>query len=138
VSACLASTLDASAMTAFLAHEPGGEIVRDLLADPVRTCYAHALNLCEVFYDFHRAGGEAAAQEALSQLFTATLQPRSDFDTDFWQAMGRLKSVHRRVSLADCCCIALAQRVGGDLVTADRHELGPLEPLGLCPMRFIR
>ena len=134
----LLSVLDASAMTAFLEREPGGEIVRDLLADPARTCYAHAWNLCEVFYDFHRSGGETAAQDAMRQLFEATVKPRADLDTEFWQAVGRLKSIHRRVSLADCCCIALAQRLGGELMTSDRHELGPLEPLGLCPMRFIR
>lgn len=138
MSVLLRSILDASAMTAFLEREPGGEIVRDLLTDLSRTCYAHAMNLCEVFYDFHRAGGETAAQEALEQLFSARLAPRADLDVEFWQAVGRLKSIHRRVSLADCCGIALAQRLGGELVTSDRHEMGPLEPLGLCPMRFIR
>lgn len=75
--------LDASAMVALLRQEAGWEAVRDLLYDPNHACYAHALNLCEVFYDFHRDGGEAAAQLALERLLGAMIQPREDLDRAF-------------------------------------------------------
>jgi len=130
--------LDASAMQAFLRAEVGGEIVRDLLDDAASICYAHAINLCEVFYDFHRDSGEHAAQAVLRQLLAAPIILREDIDRSFWQQAGRHKSVYRRVSLADCFAVTLAQRLGGELITADRHELTPIATAGLCPVRFIR
>ena len=42
--------LDACAMIAYLQGEVGGSVVQSLLADPSTTCYAHSVNLCEVFY----------------------------------------------------------------------------------------
>ena len=47
--------LDASAMIAFLRGEPGADAVAEILLDSESQCHAHALNLCEVFYDFERA-----------------------------------------------------------------------------------
>jgi len=50
--------MDSSAMIAFPRNETGAATVADLLTDPQHECCAHALNLCEVFYDFARSGGE--------------------------------------------------------------------------------
>ena len=50
--------LDASAMLAYLRNEPGAEIVEDALTAPDSHCFAHSINLCEVFYDFFRSAGE--------------------------------------------------------------------------------
>jgi PIN domain nuclease of toxin-antitoxin system len=130
--------LDGSAMIAFLRKEPGWDVVADLLSNVDNTCYAHAVNLCEVFYDYHRVGGEAAAQTALATLAAIRVLPRADMDPDFWQQVGRHKATYRHISIADCFCIALAQRLGGEAVTSDHHEFDPLVPLGLCPIRFIR
>jgi hypothetical protein len=63
---------------------------------------------------------------------------RSDLDTAFWQEAGKLKAVHRRVSLANCLAVALTLRTGGSLVTSDHHELDPLAALGVCPIIFFR
>lgn len=41
--------LDACAMIAYLRGEPGGEVVDRLLQDPAEVCFAHVLNLCEVY-----------------------------------------------------------------------------------------
>jgi uncharacterized protein with PIN domain len=60
--------LDASAMIAFLRDEPGANVVGEALADSASQCYAHALNLCEVFYDFHRASGRSDALQAIADL----------------------------------------------------------------------
>jgi PIN domain nuclease of toxin-antitoxin system len=130
--------LDGSAMLAFLRDEAGADVVEALLLDPSHTCIAHAINLCEVFYDYHRAGGEAVAQSALTRLLSATILPRADLDTGFWQEAGRRKAAFRRVSLADCFCMTLAQRVNGVVVTSDHHEFDAIAPLGLCPIQFIR
>lgn len=44
--------LDASAIVAAINGETGGDVVTDMLADPDTECYAHAFNLCEVYYHF--------------------------------------------------------------------------------------
>jgi predicted nucleic acid-binding protein len=130
--------LDTSGMIAYIRDEPGGDVVERLLLDPNTECMAHAVNLCEVFYAFLRSEGEAVAQGILSDLQSLGLQTRKDIDPFFCQTVGRLKVNPGRISLADCFLIALAQRVGGEVVTADHHEFDRLVPLGLCPIRFIR
>lgn len=128
--------IDSSAIIAFLQQEPGALVVRDtLLRD---TCYMHAINLCEVYYDALRAQGEAVAKSVVADILSTGIRVREDMDTDLWQAAGTYKAVMRRVSLADCFCIALAGRLDGDLLTADRHELGVLAQSGTCKITFIR
>ena len=48
--------LDASAMIAFLRAEPGGEVMHGILQTDGNRIVAHSINLCEVYYDFFRAG----------------------------------------------------------------------------------
>ena len=50
----MSTVIDACAPIAFLRDEPGAEAVQNILNLP-QTCYVHALNLCEVYYDFWRA-----------------------------------------------------------------------------------
>ena len=130
--------LDASAMIAWLRDEPGADVVDAAIRDIDSLCLAHAINLCEVFYDAYRNSGESGAQSVLSDLGAVQVKERSDFDREFWQEAGRLKAVHKKVSLANCCAIALTNRVGGVLLTSDHHELDPLAAAGVCPITFIR
>ena len=58
-------------------------------------------------------------------------------DEELWQDAGRLKADYRRISIADCFCAALANRIGGEVITADR-EYEPLKNDGECKIRFIR
>ncbi|MGA9774097.1 MAG: PIN domain-containing protein [Blastocatellia bacterium] len=130
--------LDACALIAWLSDEPGAEVVDRAVRDINSQCLAHAINLCEVFYDAYRNAGEAQAQSLLSDLRAVGIIERSDFDSAFWQGVGRLKGDHRKVSLADCCAMTLTDRVGGSLLTSDHHEFDPLAALGICPITFIR
>ena len=41
---------DACAIIAYMEGEPGGDAVAALLSDSAAACYAHSLNLCEVYY----------------------------------------------------------------------------------------
>jgi PIN domain nuclease of toxin-antitoxin system len=59
---------DACALIAFLRHEQGAEVIRQIFRDNQNTCYVHVINLCEVFYDFRRQIGESAAQQAIQKL----------------------------------------------------------------------
>jgi predicted nucleic acid-binding protein len=130
--------IDASAMIAYLRAEPGGQVVRDLLQDTAHQCLAHAINFCEVYYDFYRADGAELAGAAVRDLWRAGIACREDLSPSFWQSAGALKAVQRRISLADCFAITLAGNLGGALVTADHHEFDPLAASGRCAISFIR
>jgi PIN domain nuclease of toxin-antitoxin system len=130
--------LDGSALIAFLRDEVGAAVVEALLLNRNNLCFAHAINLCEVFYDFRRGGGEAEGQAALARLYAAGVLPRADMDPALWQQAGRHKADYRQISIADCFCIALAQQLNGEAVTSDHREFGPIASLGLCPVMSIR
>lgn len=83
--------LDASAMIAFLRGEPGAEAVLNQMRNPECNPLAHALNLCEVYYDFARASGETVAADAINDLLALGITERNDMHGAFWRAMGRLK-----------------------------------------------
>jgi hypothetical protein len=53
--------LDARAIIAYFRNEDGAPEVRKLFEDPANECIVHAINLhainlCEVYHDFHRVG----------------------------------------------------------------------------------
>jgi PIN domain nuclease of toxin-antitoxin system len=129
--------LDACAMIAYLKGEQGGATVERLLRDPRHTCYAHAINLCEVYYDFIRSANEETAEAAITDLVVDGVAERGDMDPALWRDAGRLKA-GRRLSLADAIGVSLARRLGGDFVTSDHHEFDALVAAGLAPILFIR
>lgn len=128
--------LDADPMIAFLNNEQGADVVEDLLTEPGSTCYAHAYNLCEVYYLYYRRGGGALADSAIQDLLDLGIQVRTDLDTAFWKDAGALKGQHA-LALPDAFCVALARRLGGTAVTTDHTEFDPLVPLGYSPILFI-
>lgn len=129
--------LDANALIAYLHQEEGDILVKDLLFHPNHVCFVHAVNLCEVFYETRRLGGEQKAQATMLELRETGLLVREDMDDDFWQEAGRIKAELRRISLADCFCAALAARIDGEVVTADK-EFRPLAEQGGYKINFIR
>lgn len=129
--------MDSSALIAYLRNEEGGTLVNDLIADANNIPLAHAVNLCEVFYDVCRMNGEEKALEAIQALFEAGVIWRDDMDIPFWEQSGRYKAELRRISLADCFCATLANRVDGEIVTADGEFL-PVSERGICRVRFVR
>lgn len=129
--------LDASAMLAYLRGEDGALIVDQLLRNKTELCYAHAINLCEVYYDFLRTSDQNTARQAILDLATDGVIERKDMSRQFWQIVGQHKS-RGRISLADCFCLTLAQELGADLLTCDHKEFEPLVPLGICTISFIR
>lgn len=137
VAAAMIQVLDSSAMIAYLRKEVGAIVVHQILTDPANQCFAHAINLTEVYYDIIRISGEADAEQAIKDLFLLGVQAREDFDASFWKEVGRLKAKYR-ASLADFCGIVLTLRLGGTFITADHHELDKLAVDGVCPIQFIR
>ncbi|MFN7924801.1 MAG: PIN domain-containing protein [Bryobacteraceae bacterium] len=130
--------LDASAMIAFLRGEPGADAVAEILLDSESQCYAHALNLCEVFYDFERTANRQDALQAVADLATLGVIEDASLAPVVWQAAGTLKARLRRVSLADCFAIELAARLEATILTADHHEFDALAAQPDYRIQFIR
>jgi hypothetical protein len=129
--------LDACAMIAYLRGEPGGTVVEGFLNAPTDRCYAHTINLLEVYYDFIRKHSEPIARQALKDLTTAGVIERRSMSKRFVLRVGQLKA-RGRISIADCFCIVLAQDLSGQVATSDHHEFDALVPLGIVPILFIR
>ena len=83
--------LDACAMIALLLQESGEEVVWAHLLEKDTKCFAHSVNLCEVFYDFYRDSGEAAAIEAIEDLRWLGVVERNDLDEAFWRERAHSK-----------------------------------------------
>jgi PIN domain nuclease of toxin-antitoxin system len=130
--------LDACAMIAFLRDEPGADFVESMLLDPNHRCVAHAVNLCEVYYDFVRSSDVRTARMAIRDLERVGIRTRRDLSTAFWQRIGNLKGSIRKISLADCFALALSEKLQGDVVTSDHHEFDPLVAAKLARVTFIR
>ena len=128
---------DSCALIALAKDEPGADAVEQLLSDPSAECYVHAVNLCEFQYDGFRIRGESTTAAAISDFLAQGLIVREDFDADFRLLVARRKA-GGRVALADCCGLALAERLGGTFYTADRHELEKFAAAGAPPIIFIR
>ena len=60
--------LDASAVIAFLRGELGADLVEKHFGSETHNLYMHALNLCEVYYDFLRAAGQGSADSAIQDV----------------------------------------------------------------------
>jgi len=105
-----------------LRGEAGGELVREILLNSETRCFAHAVNLCEVFYDFSRAVDVATARDALADLALVGTMRIEYLSPDFCERVCAIKASNR-VSLADCFAVARTGWLDATLLTADRHEL---------------
>lgn len=130
--------LDACAVIALFRGELGAEVVEQYLLNPECSCSIHAVNLCEVYYDFLKGDGVQEAERITQELIDAGVNVRSDLDDAFWRAIASYKATIRRISLADCFALALANKLGGTVLTSDRKEFEPVRILNICPITFIR
>ena len=131
------SVLDACAVIAYLRGEMGMDIVEAHLLDENRTCIIHAVNLCEVYYDFLRGGGQTAADTAIEDVVKNGVVISRNMSDAFIKRVGQFKVAYR-VSLADCFALSLAVEMGGDLLTSDHHEFDALLSQSIFSILFIR
>ena len=132
----MALVLDACALIAYLRDEPGAEVVEQLLLADT-DAVVHAANLCEVYYDFVRAEGTQAAEDAIADIAAIPVLTVEDMDLPFLRDVGQIKA-NNAVSFADCFAIALARKRNADVVTSDRREFEPIQKAGICRVTFIR
>jgi PIN domain nuclease of toxin-antitoxin system len=97
-SAGVTRVFDSTAMIAFLQAESGADVVATLLSEANAISIAHAVNVCELFYDAYRRTGEDGAQEAVQQIKAAGGAISTLLDDAFRQDVGRLKVNPGRLS----------------------------------------
>jgi ribonuclease VapC len=106
---------DASAMLAALKNEPFAHIdPRELVGAAIS-----AVNFCEVLSKLHEDGlSEAQAEAAVSKMDLRVVP----FDEPQARIVARLRSMtrHAGLSLGDRACLALGERLGCSVATADR------------------
>ena len=129
--------LDACALIAAQRGEVGGErVIERLLAAETRT-FMHAINVCEVHYDSLRRDPAGSLGTLLDDLERLGIEVEFSLEPGLLERAASLKAYWRRVSLADCVALALAQSKGGRLLTTDHHEFDPLHEAGF-PIDFAR
>jgi ribonuclease VapC len=105
--------LDASAILAFLQDEAGSDVVETSLIDGAR---CGAANWSEVAQKVRAAGRDWDLVRALLVSYAVRVEPVTADDAELaarrWRAGDGL-------SLADRLCLALAERVDADVLTAD-------------------
>jgi ribonuclease VapC len=117
--------LDASAVLAFLLGEPGKERVTEaLLAAPTMT----TVNFAEVATKYVLRGAKARAG-TLAERLPVTLV---SVDPDLALRAALMSDLTRPagLSLGDRICLALGQRTGQVVLTADRGWLGVAQAVG--------
>ncbi len=118
-----AVVLDASALLAFVLAEPGGERVIAALSSDARTVL-HLVNWTEVMTRMANLGTPPQALETLLTqrgLLHQSLRLEPGTPEDARRAAElRALTRHAGLSLGDRCCLALGQRLGARVLTADR------------------
>ena len=130
--------LDACAVIAFFRDEEGADVVRETITNKNNNSMIHVVNLCEVYYDFYRDIGEAETEQLIQELGVIKVKTRFDLTASFWRQVGKYKATIKRISLADCFALTLANQEQGILVTSDRKEFEPVISLNICQINFIR
>lgn len=129
--------LDACALIALLNDEPGAQRVEAILSGDAPV-YMSAINALEVAYDaVRRSRNKDAATMILSLVSDANIEILWALTPAEWLAASRWKA-RGRLSLADAIALAVAETRNFKLVSADHHELDPIEADGLIQVEWLR
>jgi ribonuclease VapC len=113
--------LDASALLAVINDEPGAEVVLPLLEVAAISAVNHAEVISKMIED-------GVPIEDVRETMLKFVMPVIAFDAALGERTGSLRgeTINQGLSLADRACLALAEREGLPVLTADRRwaELG--------------
>jgi len=121
--------LDACALLAVLSMEKGAENIRDLFqktVDNQAVLMMNKFNFLEVYYKIYKAYGKTEADDLLKTIEQMPITIEDTLTNEVFKEAGRLKSKYK-LSLADSIAVAESIVNKGSLVTADHHEIGPIE-----------
>ena len=121
--------LDACALLAVLAMEKGAENIRNLFqkaVDNQAVLMMNKFNFLEVYYKIYKAYGKADADNLFKTIEQMPITIKDTLTNEVFKEAGRLKSKYK-LSLADSIVVAESIINKGSLVTADHHEIEPIE-----------
>jgi len=121
--------LDACALLAVLAMEKGAKNIRDLFqktVDHQAILIMNKFNLLEVYYKIYKSYGKTQADNLLKTMEQMPITIKDTLTDEIIKEAGRLKSKYK-LSLADSIAISESIINKGSLVTADHHEIEPIE-----------
>ena len=121
--------LDACALLAVLAKETGSDKIRDLFqktVDNQAVLMMNKLNFLEVYYKIYRTYGKIAADNLFNTMEQMPITIKNTLTNEVFKEAGRLKTKYK-LSIADSVAVAGSVINSGFLVTADHHEIGPIE-----------
>jgi predicted nucleic acid-binding protein len=121
--------LDACALIAVLAMEKGADNIRKLFQKTIDhqiVLMINKFNFLEVYYKIYRAYGKTAADNLFDTMTQMPIIMRDTLTDEVLKESGRLKAKYK-ISIADSIAIAEAIVNHGSLVTADHHEIEPVE-----------
>ena len=126
--------LDASAAIALVRGEKGGEIVSDVLGNR-GFCYIHPVNWIELHYKIRQNHGLEQADATTARYHRAGLIVPEISGDDFRRRVSAIKCSPPPLSLADCHAVALAELLGGTVVTSDRRMSDASAIAGILQIR---
>jgi PIN domain nuclease of toxin-antitoxin system len=133
--------LDACALIAYFAKENGADnvknIFRDAIDDENITIFINKINLLEVYYKIIKVYDMKKADEMLEIVKKLPIKVISELQDDVLRKAGYLKSNYK-MSLADTIAVAETIINNGSLVTADHHEIEPIERAEKINVRWFR
>jgi len=121
--------LDACALLAVLAGENGADNVKNIFREAVNRqafLVMHKINFLEVYYRIYKIYGRIEADDLLKKMEQKPILIKAAITDDLLREAGRLKSKYR-LSLADSIAVSESIIGKGSLVTADYHEIKPIE-----------
>ena len=116
--------LDACALIALLAGEPGAEKVRDIIQDAIDgkiTLKINQINLLEVYYYVINVYDQNEADKALMKIKEFPIEIIVGLNGNVFNEAGRIKSKYK-IPLGDSIAVAECIVEKGTLVTSDHSD----------------
>jgi predicted nucleic acid-binding protein len=132
--------LDACALIALLAGEPGGENVRKIIQDAVDgdvIVKINQINLLEVYYHLCNVYDQDEADRALEKLKEFPIEIIIGLTKEAFRAAGRIKSKYK-IPLGDTILVAECIIRKGILVTSDYTDIEQIEKTENIKINWIR
>jgi predicted nucleic acid-binding protein len=123
-------------VVAFLKGENGAETFGNILAQEQNILAIHAVNLCEIYYNYLRDDGSDVAEEAWRQV-TRVASVVERLDEAFVRRVGRWKGLEG-LGLGDAFAAATAEEFGVPLIATDHDDFEPVEAKGLLNVLWLR
>jgi predicted nucleic acid-binding protein len=132
--------LDACALIAVLAMEKGADNIRKLFQKKIDrqiVLMMNRFNFFEVYYKIYRAYGKEKADNLFDTIAQMPIVMKDNLTDEVFKESGRLKAKYK-ISIADSIAIAESIINKGSLVTADHHEIGPIEMVEKINVTWFR